>query len=193
MGRSPSYGYAATRTRTMSNMVDIESLVGSCAKKSPEGRICSRAGQALFGRRARQICPVRRRTRACLRRRSRLATLAKCGCEFTPHRRQPNEKGTGLERRRFSNRRLLLNIIACIVVGILAGWLAERITGRNHGLLTNLIVGIVGAFVGGFFVSSLLGFQYAEGFNLPSILVATIGAVILLAIFGGFRSRRASS
>jgi uncharacterized membrane protein YeaQ/YmgE (transglycosylase-associated protein family) len=86
-----------------------------------------------------------------------------------------------------------LNIIACIVVGILAGWLAERITGRNHGLLTNLIVGIVGAFVGGFFVSSLLGFQYAEGFNLPSILVATIGAVILLAIFGGFRSRRASS
>ena len=41
-------------------------------------------------------------------------------------------------------------IIACIVVGILAGWIAERITSRNHGLLTNLIVGIVGAFIGGF-------------------------------------------
>jgi uncharacterized membrane protein YeaQ/YmgE (transglycosylase-associated protein family) len=86
----------------------------------------------------------------------------------------------------------VVNVIACIVVGILAGWIAERITGRNHGLLTNLIVGIVGAFVGGFLVSSLLGFQYAEGLNLPSVLVATIGAVLLLGIFGGFRSRRAT-
>ena len=42
-----------------------------------------------------------------------------------------------------------MSIIAWLVVGILAGWLAERITGRNHGLLTNLIVGIVGAFIGG--------------------------------------------
>ena len=85
-----------------------------------------------------------------------------------------------------------MKIFACIVVGILAGWIAERITGRNHGLLTNLIVGIVGAFIGGFLVSSLLGFQYAEGFNLPSILVGTIGAVLLLGILGGFRSRRAA-
>ncbi len=83
-----------------------------------------------------------------------------------------------------------MNVIACIVVGILAGWIAERITGRNHGLLTNLIVGIVGAFIGGFLISSLLGFQYAEGFNLPSILVATIGAVLLLGVLGGFRNRR---
>ena len=82
-----------------------------------------------------------------------------------------------------------MNILACIVVGILAGWLAERITGRNHGLLTNLIVGIVGAFIGGFLISSLLGFHYAEGFNVPSVLVATVGAVILLAIFGGFQRR----
>jgi uncharacterized membrane protein YeaQ/YmgE (transglycosylase-associated protein family) len=78
------------------------------------------------------------------------------------------------------------------VVGILAGWPAERITGRNHRLLINLIVGIIGAFIGGFLISSLLGFHYVEGFNLPSILVATIGAVILLAIFGGFQNRRAS-
>ena len=85
-----------------------------------------------------------------------------------------------------------MNVIACIVVGLLAGWLAERITGRNHGLLTNLIVGIVGALIGGFLIGSLLGFQYAEGFNLPSILVATVGAVVLLAVFGGFQNRRTS-
>ena len=83
-----------------------------------------------------------------------------------------------------------MSIIAWFVVGILAGWLAERITGRNHGLLTNLIVGIIGAFIGGFLISSLLGFHYAEGFNLASIAVATIGAVLLLGILGDFQSRR---
>ena len=86
-----------------------------------------------------------------------------------------------------------MSIVAWIVVGILAGWLAERITGRNHGIVTNLVVGIVGAFIGGFVFSNLLGFRYAEGFNLPSIVVATAGAVILLAIFGGFQNRRTTS
>jgi uncharacterized membrane protein YeaQ/YmgE (transglycosylase-associated protein family) len=83
-----------------------------------------------------------------------------------------------------------MSILAWIIVGLIAGWLAERITGRNHGLLTNLIVGIVGAFVGGFLFSSLLGFRYEEGLNLPSIVVATVGAVVLLALLGGFRTRR---
>jgi uncharacterized membrane protein YeaQ/YmgE (transglycosylase-associated protein family) len=83
-----------------------------------------------------------------------------------------------------------MSILGWIVVGLIAGWLAERITGRHHGLLTNLIVGIIGAFVGGFLFSSLLGFRYEEGFNLPSIVVATVGAVVLLALMGGFRTRR---
>jgi uncharacterized membrane protein YeaQ/YmgE (transglycosylase-associated protein family) len=83
-----------------------------------------------------------------------------------------------------------MSILAWIVVGILAGWLAERITGRSHGLLTNLFVGIVGAFIGGFIFSSLLGFRYEEGLNVPSIVVATVGAVVLLAVFGGMRNRR---
>ncbi len=52
-----------------------------------------------------------------------------------------------------------MSIIAWIVIGIPAGWIAERIMGRDHGLFTNLIVGIIGAFVGGFLFSSLLGFQ----------------------------------
>ena len=86
-----------------------------------------------------------------------------------------------------------MSIIAWIVVGILAGWLAERITGRNHGLILNFVVGIVGAFVGGFLVSTLLGFQYAQGFNLPSIVVATLGAIVFLAVFGGFQNRGTSA
>jgi uncharacterized membrane protein YeaQ/YmgE (transglycosylase-associated protein family) len=85
-----------------------------------------------------------------------------------------------------------VSILAWIMVGIIAGWLAERITGRSHGLLTNLIVGIIGAFIGGIIFSSLLGFQYSEGFNVPSIVVATVGAVVLLAVLGGFRNRSLS-
>ena len=83
-----------------------------------------------------------------------------------------------------------MSIRAWIVVGIIAGWLAERITGRSHGLLTNLFVGIISAFLGGFIFSSLLGFRYEEGFNMPSMVVATVGAVVLLGIFGGTRSQR---
>jgi uncharacterized membrane protein YeaQ/YmgE (transglycosylase-associated protein family) len=48
----------------------------------------------------------------------------------------------------------------------------------------------VGAFLGGLIFSSLLGFRYDAGFNLPSIVVATFGAVVLLAVTGGFRQRR---
>ena len=83
-----------------------------------------------------------------------------------------------------------MSILAWIVVVIIAEWLAEKITGSNHGLLTNLIVGIIGAFIGGFLVSSLFGYRYVEGFNLASILVATLGAVVLLFLLGLLRGRR---
>ena len=48
-----------------------------------------------------------------------------------------------------------MGIIAWIIIGIIAGWLAEQIMGRNHGLLTNLIVGVVGALIGGFIANAL--------------------------------------
>lgn len=83
-----------------------------------------------------------------------------------------------------------MSIVAWIVVGLVAGWLAERIMGRDQGLLTNLIVGIAGAVIGGFIFSTLLGFQYYPGLNLASIVVATVGAVVLLAVFGGMQARR---
>ncbi|MGJ3264920.1 MAG: GlsB/YeaQ/YmgE family stress response membrane protein [Salinarimonas sp.] len=82
-----------------------------------------------------------------------------------------------------------MSIIAWIVVGIIAGFIAEKITGRDHGLLTNLIVGIIGAFVGGF-LASLLGFEFREGFNIASIVVATIGAIVFLWILGLIKGRR---
>lgn len=82
-----------------------------------------------------------------------------------------------------------MTILACIVVGILAGWLAERITGRDHGILTNLLVGILGSLIGGVLFTKLMGFRYEDGFNLASIAAATVGAVLLLIVFGGTRRR----
>jgi uncharacterized membrane protein YeaQ/YmgE (transglycosylase-associated protein family) len=74
-----------------------------------------------------------------------------------------------------------MNIIFWIIVGIVAGWLAEQIMGRNHGLLTNLIVGIAGALIGGF-VANALGFAW--GGWIGSTIVATLGAIILLFLLG---------
>lgn len=83
-----------------------------------------------------------------------------------------------------------MSILAWIVVGLIAGWIAEQITGREHGLLSNLLVGIIGAFVGGFLFSTLLGFEYREGFNIASIVVATVGAVVFLFILSWFRGEQ---
>ena len=79
-----------------------------------------------------------------------------------------------------------MGIIAWIIIGIIAGWLAEQIMGRNHGLLTNLIVGIVGAFLGAF-LAGALGIDYG-GF-LGTLAVATVGAILLLLILGFVKGR----
>jgi uncharacterized membrane protein YeaQ/YmgE (transglycosylase-associated protein family) len=79
-----------------------------------------------------------------------------------------------------------VGIIGWIVIGIAAGWIAEKVMKRNHGLLTNLIVGVVGAFIGGF-LASLLG--VGTGGWIMSLVVATLGAILLLAIVGMLRRR----
>lgn len=80
-----------------------------------------------------------------------------------------------------------MGIIAWIVVGLVAGWLAEQLTGREDSLLANLVIGIIGALVGGFLFGRLLGLQYNEGLNLGTIAIATAGAVVFLWIFGMVR------
>lgn len=67
--------------------------------------------------------------------------------------------------------------IGFIVIGILAGWIAEKVMNSQHGLLTNLVVGVVGAFIGGF-LANAVGIAF-YGF-LGSLVVATIGAIVLL-------------
>lgn len=79
----------------------------------------------------------------------------------------------------------LVTIILWIVLGGLAGWIASMIMGRNAqmGIIANIIVGIIGAFLGGLLMN-LIGTSGVTGFNLWSLLVAILGAVILLFIVG---------
>ncbi len=79
-----------------------------------------------------------------------------------------------------------MNFILWIILGALAGWIASLIMKTEQGLLIDIVVGIVGAFIGGF-VFNLLGASGVSGFNIYSILVAIIGAVILLAIVKAVR------
>ena len=71
-----------------------------------------------------------------------------------------------------------------LVIGILAGYIAEKVTASDHGLLTNLLVGIAGSFVGG---SLATLFDIAFYGWLGNLIVATIGAILLLWVWQRFR------
>lgn len=73
-----------------------------------------------------------------------------------------------------------------LIVGLIAGWVAEKIMKRDQGLLTNLIVGVIGAYLGAF-LFRMLGLA-SSGF-LGALVVAIIGSVVLLAIVGAIRGR----
>lgn len=78
----------------------------------------------------------------------------------------------------------ITSIVAWVILGALAGWIASMIMGTDQqmGAVSNIVVGIIGAFIGGFLVETFTG-TTTQGFNLVSLIVAIIGAVILLAIF----------
>lgn len=84
-----------------------------------------------------------------------------------------------------------MGIIAWLIIGGLAGWIASSLMKTRQGLGMNILVGIVGAFVGGF-LFNLAGSEGVTGFNIWSLFVAIIGAVVLLWLLQqmGARSRR---
>lgn len=88
-----------------------------------------------------------------------------------------------------------MSIIAWILVGLVAGALAKFIMPGNDpgGIILTIVIGIVGALLGGFLMN-LFGRGGVEGFDIWSIVVATIGAIVLLAIYrliaGGTRTGR---
>jgi uncharacterized membrane protein YeaQ/YmgE (transglycosylase-associated protein family) len=79
-----------------------------------------------------------------------------------------------------------------ILIGILAGWIAEKVTGSNMGLIMNLIVGIIGSWIG-FFIANAAHIQLGEifqGWFLGNLVVSAAGAIILLLVLKLLRGRR---
>jgi len=74
-----------------------------------------------------------------------------------------------------------MNILLWIVFGLLAGWIASIIMRSDHqqGAMTDIILGVLGSIVGGF-LFNLFGQPGVTGFNVYSILVAVIGASVLI-------------
>jgi len=77
-----------------------------------------------------------------------------------------------------------MGLLSWILVGLIAGWLADVVMkGKGRGLLFSIILGIVGALVGGFLASSLFGAaDPINGFNIGTLFVAFLGAVVTIAI-----------
>lgn len=81
-----------------------------------------------------------------------------------------------------------VGFFSMIIIGALAGWIAERITESDHGLITNILMGIGGAFIGG---------KIAELLDIPvfgffrTLIAAVIGAVIIIFIWRKIRSSQA--
>jgi uncharacterized membrane protein YeaQ/YmgE (transglycosylase-associated protein family) len=87
-----------------------------------------------------------------------------------------------------------MNIIAWLVLGAIAGYLAGFIVRGDEGLgvIGHIILGIVGALVGGFIASVLLNVNPIDGvFDISSIVTATIGAVLVVLVVGAITGRRA--
>ena len=86
-----------------------------------------------------------------------------------------------------------MSIIAWILLGLVAGWLAGQfMRGSGYGLVGDIVLGIIGAVVGGFVSGALLGVD-VTGFNLPSVIIAFVGAVIVVAISRAISGRRAAA
>jgi len=82
-----------------------------------------------------------------------------------------------------------MSILAWLIVGAIAGWLAGYLVRGDEGLgvIGHIVLGIVGAIIGGFLAGVLTGEDYTTGINITTILVATIGAVITVVVVGMIR------
>jgi uncharacterized membrane protein YeaQ/YmgE (transglycosylase-associated protein family) len=83
-----------------------------------------------------------------------------------------------------------MSIIGWIVLGLIAGFLASKIVNkRGEGLIMDIVLGIVGAIVGGWLFATL-GHEGVNGFNVYSMFVAVVGAVVVLVLYHAVTGRR---
>ncbi len=76
-----------------------------------------------------------------------------------------------------------MNIIAWLILGLIAGFIGSKIVNKSgEGLVLDIVLGIVGAFVGGF-LFNMFGSSGVTGLNLYSLLVAVVGSVVVLVLY----------
>ena len=84
-----------------------------------------------------------------------------------------------------------MSVIAWIILGLIAGWIASKmVVGTGQGLFLDIALGIVGAIVGGFLYSGIFGGVGVTGVNIGSIIVSVIGAIIVLWIYHALAAGR---
>ena len=82
-----------------------------------------------------------------------------------------------------------MGILAWIILGLIAGFLAQALVGGGYGLLGTIILGIIGAVVGGW-LATQLGIGAVDAIDIQSIVIATVGAIIVIWIARSVRGRR---
>ena len=76
-----------------------------------------------------------------------------------------------------------MGILSWLVLGLIAGFIASKIVNKTgSGLIMDIVLGVVGAFVGGWIVS-YFGHTGVTGLNIPSLIVATIGAIVVMLAY----------
>jgi uncharacterized membrane protein YeaQ/YmgE (transglycosylase-associated protein family) len=86
-----------------------------------------------------------------------------------------------------------MNVIGWIVLGLIAGFISSMIVNRHgEGILLDIVVGIVGALIGGW-IFRLVGAAGVTGFDIWSLFVAVVGAVVLLVVWHAIRGRRSGA
>lgn len=77
-----------------------------------------------------------------------------------------------------------MSLIATIIMGIVAGWITGLLMrGSGYGILWDLVLGVIGAIVGGWLTSMFLGVDLTGGFNLTTLLVSVVGAVVVVLVY----------
>jgi uncharacterized membrane protein YeaQ/YmgE (transglycosylase-associated protein family) len=83
-----------------------------------------------------------------------------------------------------------MTLLAWVVVGAIAGFVASEIMNTSQGLILMVVLGIVGAVVGGWIASDLFHVADVTGINLTSIVVAVVGALVVLVVMNNLGGRR---
>ena len=76
-----------------------------------------------------------------------------------------------------------MGILATLIVGLIAGFLAHLLMKTSTGLVLDLVLGVIGGFVGGWLTGLLMGQNLMSGINITSIIVAFVGAVIVIGLY----------